>query len=151
MTQDSKLQQFLAEFRSIDDQEMRFEYLIELADRFSSVGSHIAARPFSAEHRVPGCESEAYIWAEPIDIEHSDPRSLKFHIAVENPQGVSAKALAVILDENLSGRPLAEILAADPALVYTIFGQGLTMGKGQGLMGMIQMIRALAVRHARKL
>ena len=138
----TKIEEFLAEFAAIDDRDLRFEYLIELADRFRPVDPRVAVRPFAAEHRVPGCESEAYLWAE-----QTSERSLKFHFAVENPQGVSAKALAVILDENLSGRPLAEIRAVDPELVYVIFGRNLTMGKGQGLMGMIHMIRALAERQ----
>lgn len=122
------------------DQELRFESLIELAERFKPVDDRIATRPFSVEHRVPGCESEAYAWAE------NTPGGLKFHFAVENPQGVSAKALAVVLDENLSGQPLAEIRAVNADLVYTLFGRGLSMGKGQGLMGMVQMVKALADR-----
>ena len=122
------------------DQELRFESLIELAGRFKPVDDRIAVRPFSAEHRVPGCESEAYAWAE------RTPAGLKFHFAVENPQGVSAKALAVVLDENLSGQPISEIKLVQPDLVYILFGRGLTMGKGQGLMGMVQMVKALAER-----
>ena len=122
------------------DQELRFESLIELAGRFKPVEERIATRPFSVEHRVPGCESEAYAWAE------RTPAGLKFFFAVENPQGVSAKALAVLLDENLSYQPLAEIRSVQPDLVYTLFGRGLTMGKGQGLMGMVQMVKALAER-----
>lgn len=144
MTADSRLNNFLAEYRSLEEQDLRFEYLIELAGRFRPAGSPIANRPFGAEHKVPGCESEVYIWAELLPSPNGE-RRFKFHFAVENPQGVSAKALAVILDENLSGCTAAEIQSADPAMVYDLFGRGLTMGKGQGLMGMIQMVRALAV------
>lgn len=141
----TKLEQFLSEFSALEEQDIRFEYLIELAGRFRPVEPRIASRPFAAEHRVPGCESEAYVWAENCDLEPGAAvNRLKFYFAVENPQGVSAKALAVILDENLSGQPLDEVRAADPNLVYTLFGRGLTMGKGQGLMGMVQMVKSLA-------
>ena len=46
----------------------------------------------------PQCESDAYVWAlkKPDD-------TLKLYFAVENPSGVSAKALAAILDKTLSG------------------------------------------------
>lgn len=137
----TSLEQFLDDFAALEE-DLRFESLIELADRFRPVEPRIAVRPFSAEHRVPGCESEAYVWAE------KTAAGLKFHFAVENPQGVSAKALAVILDEHLSAKPLPEILAVKPELVYTLFGRGLSMGKGQGLMQMVQMVKALGERAA---
>ena len=72
---------------------------------------------------------------------------LKFHFAVDNPQGMSAMAMARILDDSLSGVPLTEVVEVPDELVYTIFGRELSMGKSAGLMGMVQMVRAEAKRR----
>ena len=114
------------------------ELLVEYAERFREVPPEIAVRPFSDSHLVLGCESKAYVWADP----QSDG-SFKYYFAVENPQGLSAKALAVILDETLSGQPVESIRAVDPEMIYRIFGRGITMGRGQGLMGMVLKLKSL--------
>ena len=72
--------------------------------------------------------------------------TLKLHFAVENPSGISAKALAAILDRSLSGLPAAEIAEVTPDIVEAIFRQNISMGKGMGLMSMVQAVRALARR-----
>ncbi len=87
---------------------------------------------------MPFCESEAFVWDE----EQPDG-TLKFHFAVENPQGLSAMAMAVILDETLSGAPLEQVASVSSDIVLKIFGKEISMGKGQGLMGMVT-----AVQHA---
>ena len=63
---------------------------------------------------------------------------------MENPAGISAKALAAILDRSLSGLPATDIAAIDPDIVERIFRQNISMGKGLGLMSMVQAVRALA-------
>jgi cysteine desulfuration protein SufE len=73
--------------------------------------------------------------------------TLKLHFAVENPQGVSAKAWAAILDETLSGRTPEQILTTDPELLFDIFGRDVSMGKGQGLLGMLELIQHEARRR----
>lgn len=134
----AKLQETLEDFDFLDRNE-RVEMLIELADRFREVPPSVATRPFEEEHRVPRCESQAFVWAE----DQADGR-LKFHFAVENPQGLSAKAFAVLLDESLSGEPLEEILAVPGDIVFTLFGRDISMGKGEGLTGMLSMVKSLA-------
>jgi sulfur transfer protein SufE len=62
---------------------------------------------------------------------------------------VSAKALATILERSLSGRPAAEIAEVTPDIVEQIFRQNISMGKGLGLMSMVQAVRSLAARAAR--
>ncbi|MCB0357996.1 MAG: SufE family protein [Bdellovibrionales bacterium] len=135
-----QLQSLLDEFEHIDDREMHAELLIEFADRFSPVPKHVCPRPYPKERLVPGCESEAYAWLEP------EGNGWRPYFAVENPHGISAQALAVILDEGLSGCSLADYAAVPEDLVYTIFGRNLSMGKGQGLMGMISALKELARR-----
>lgn len=135
----NELQQFLENFRALGDRELQSEYLIELASRFRDVSSEIASRPFEESHKVPACESEAYIWVT------KDSLGLPvFHFAIENPQGISAKALAVILTESLSHHTSEQIASVDPEFIYGIFGSGMTMGRGQGLMGMVRMAQRLA-------
>ena len=123
------------------DRMERIEVLIGIADRFREVSPDIAQRPFSDERKVPACESEAYLWALP----RADG-TLDLHFAVENPQGISAKAMAVILDENLSGVPLNEVATLPGDVVYDVFGRELSMGKSMGLMGMVGMVANAARR-----
>lgn len=129
----------------LPDRADRIQMLIDTARRFQDVPPEVARRPFSEDHRVPACESEAFVWAVP-----QDDGTLKFHFAVENPQGISAKAMAVILDETLSGQPLDEVAAVRQDVVYDVFGRELSMGKSMGLMSMVAMVatsakKALAV------
>jgi cysteine desulfuration protein SufE len=125
------LAQLLDDFTFVDRSE-RAELLIEYADRFHEVPGRVATRPFPEENHVQRCESEAYVWAE-----DQPDGTLKFHFAVENPQGLSAKAWAVIMDETLSGQPVEQVAAVPPDTIFQIFGKDLSMGKGQGLMGML--------------
>jgi len=116
--------------------------LLSYAERFREVPPQIATRPFPKEQRVPACESEAYVWAVP-----QSNGTLALYFAVENPAGVSAKALAAILEQTLSGLPPEEIERVPPDLIYDLFRQNISMGKGMGLMAMVQAVCALA-RHA---
>jgi len=131
----AKLADLVDLLRAFDRME-RIEVLIGIADRFQEVPESVACRPFKEEHKVPACESEAYLWAEP-----REDGTLKFYFAVENPQGISAKAMAVILDEGLSGEPPEEVMKVDGEIIYEVFGKELSMGKSMGLMGMVSMAR----------
>lgn len=137
-----KLTDILDTFAFLTDRAERAEYLIEIADRFEPVPPEIAAPPYDESHRVPFCESEAFVWSE-----GQPDGTLKFYFAVENPQGLSAQALAVILDESLSGAPLDQVMAVTPDIVLDIFGREISMGKGQGLMGMVSMVKSHASQH----
>lgn len=136
-----KLREVLADFDFVTTRTERAELLIDIASRFEPVPERIATPPYPQEHRVPACESEAYIWSEPLP-----DGTLRYYFAVENPQGLSAQAMAVILSETLSGAPLEQVAAVTPDIVLQIFGSEISMGKGQGLM---EMVRA-AQHHARR-
>lgn len=131
-----KLAELVDTLALLPDRLARIDLLIDVADRFHDVPERIARRPFPKDHQVPACESEAYLWAE-----KTDGGRLKFHFAVENPQGISAKAMAVILDESLSGAPFEEIVELSSDVVYDVFGRELSMGKSMGLMGMVAMVQ----------
>ena len=87
-----KLQELVEGLELVGDRNDRIDFLIEIADRFREVPPRIAVRPFPEDRKVPACESQAYVWAEP-----NPDGTLKYHFAVENPQGLSAKAFAAVL------------------------------------------------------
>lgn len=137
-----RLQALLDVFAGVTDTHERTQLLIDFARRFKEVPPDVATRPFGDDHLVKHCESEAYAWAVP-----NADGTLKLHFAVENPSGVSAKALAAVLDKALSGLPAAEIAKVDPEIVEKLFRQNISMGKGMGLMSMVLTVQALAKRH----
>jgi cysteine desulfuration protein SufE len=135
----ARLHDVLDLFASFDDPADRTNLLLSYADLFREVPSDVATRPFGQSHLVPHCESEAYVWAH-----RQADGTLKLYFAVENPAGISAKALAAILDRTLSGLPPAEVAEVTPDIVEAIFRQNISMGKGMGLMSMVQAVRSLA-------
>lgn len=126
-----------------EDPADRATVLLSFADRFREAPREVATRPFPALNRVPACESDAYVWGQ---LREDDTLSLYF--AVENPSGVSAKALAVILDQSLSGLPPDEIAAVSPDIVFDIFRRDISMGKGMGLMAMVRAVQVTARQAA---
>jgi len=140
----AKLLELLDSLSVLSERGERIQLLVDYADRYRPVPAELASRPYPEERKVPGCESEVYVW----DVDQPDG-SVRFCFAVENPQGVSAMALAVILDETLSGAPPEQVAAVDPGIVYRIFGPELSMGKSMGLTGMVGTVAALARRRCR--
>ncbi len=134
------LERLLEDFQFADRAE-RIDMLIEYADRFVEVPANVAVRPFAEENHVQKCESEAYVWAEDLP-----DGTLKYHFAVENPQGISARAWAVIMDETLSGQPLDVVANTPGDAVFTVFGKEVSMGKGMGLMGITDLVTFFAKR-----
>lgn len=138
-----KLAETLELLALLPGRDDRIQFLIDVAERFREVPPEVARRPFPDEAKVPACESEAYIFPE----ERPDG-TLRYWFAVENPQGISAKCLAVILDETLSGVPPEEVARVPDDVIYDVFGKELSMGKSMGLMGMVHMATAAARRLA---
>ncbi len=132
------LEEVAAAFESLE-RGLRAEELIEYADRYEEVPAAVAARPFPEANRAPRCESDAFVF--PVDREDG---TLDLHFAVENPQGLSAKAWAAILRETCAGRPLEELAAIPQDVIFRIFGRDLSMGKGQGLIGMLDLVQHAA-------
>ena len=134
----ARLQAIIDMFAMFDPAD-RTNMLLSYADQFKEVPPEVATRPFPKSHQVPQCESDAYAWAL-----KAPDGTLKLYFAVENPSGVSAKALAAILDKSLSGLPASEIAQVDSSIVEQLFRQNISMGKGMGLMSMVEAVRALA-------
>ncbi|WP_162910082.1 SufE family protein [Aggregatilinea lenta] len=141
-----KLTDALADFDFVTDRSERAELLIDYASRFEPVPARIATAPYPEDHRVPFCESEAFVWSEA-----QPDGALKYYFAVENPQGLSAMAMAVILDETLSGAPPEQVAQVSQDIVLKIFGREVSMGKGQGLMGMVSMVQTEAKKYLAEL
>jgi cysteine desulfuration protein SufE len=130
-----RLAELVEMLESLDRGE-RVDALISIAERFREVPERVARRPFPEERRVPGCESRAFVWSE-----ERPEGGLDFHFAVENPQGISARALAVILADTLAGEPAGAIAAVPADVVERIFGRELSTGKSLGLAGMLQSVQ----------
>jgi sulfur transfer protein SufE len=138
------LRDVLDTFALVADPVDRANLLISFADQFRPVPPDVATPPYPRDHLVPYCESEAYVWL----VLQSDGTA-KLYFAVENPSGISAKALASILASTLSGLTPEAIERVSPDIVEQIFRQNISMGKGMGLMAMVQAVQALA-RRARQ-
>jgi cysteine desulfuration protein SufE len=134
----AKLQAVIDMFGMFEPHD-RTNMLLSYSDQFREVPPEVASRPFDTSHQVPQCESDAYAWA----MKQPDG-TLKLYFAVENPSGVSARALAAILDKTLSGLTPEEIGQVDSSIVEKLFRQNISMGKGMGLMSMVEAVRSLA-------
>ena len=138
MTTKEKLDELQETLDMFADPADRADLLIGFADKFKEVPADIATRPWPKSHQVPQCESEAYVWS----LLNAD-RTLKLYFAVESPSGISAKALAMILDSVFSGQPAEDVLALDSDIVERVFRQNISMGKGLGLKSMVLAVQAL--------
>ncbi len=145
-TYPGRLPEILDTLALADDPTMRGDMLVDLADRFREVPPDVARRPFTQTNRIPACESEAYLWG----VLRPD-RTFKLHFAVESPSGISAKALAVILDRALSGLDPMEVARITPDIVTDVFRANISMGKGLGLMSMVRAVQTIARQAARYL
>lgn len=133
-----KLERLIETFEMFDPAD-RTSMLLSYADQFKEVPPAIATRPFPKAHQVPQCESDAYVWAT-----KQPDGTMQLYFAVENPSGISAKALAAILDKTLSGLPASQVAGVSCDIVERIFRQNISMGKGMGLMAMVNAVQALA-------
>ena len=134
----AELQERIDLFSTLPRSE-RIDALISIAERFKQAPASIAQKPYDEAHRVPACESDAFVWA----MDRPDG-TLDFYFVVENPQGVSAKAMSVILGETVSGAPLDEVSNLTDDVVYSFFGNELSMGKTMGLTSLVGMVRGEA-------
>jgi cysteine desulfuration protein SufE len=117
------------------ERSRRIQMLIDIGETYRAVPAEIAVPPYPEERKVPACESQAYVWAVELN------GALKYYFAVENPQGVSAKATAALIDRTCSGAPLEQVAAIPNDIIYEIFGEELSIGKNLGLTNMLAMCK----------
>ena len=143
-----RLKRILDMVDTVANREEREMLLIGYAERFRPVPTEIAFPPYPEEKRIPYCESDAYVWV----IQNADA-TLTPYFAVENPSGISAKALASILSDGLRGASPEDVATVTEEIVERIFRQNLSMGKGMGLTAMVRRLaaEAKAINNARAL
>lgn len=134
-----RLKQILDMFDTVANREEREMLLLGYAERFRQVPRALASPPYPEERKIPYCESEAYVW-----VIHNTDGTITPHFAIENPSGISAKALAAILTDGLQGATPEDVSAVPEEIVERIFRQNLSMGKGMGLTAMVRRIAAEA-------
>jgi len=127
------------------DEDLKADTLIEYADSFIQVPKDIACPPYPEAKKVPACESEAYVFYKV-----NKDNTIKYYFAVTNPQGISAKAFAVILDQGFSNQDLNKVVNSDPDIVKKVFGNGISMGKGLGLNSMLGVVKSIAQNHIKE-
>lgn len=135
------LQEQLDDLAFFPDRNERIQALIALGEEFRNPSPDEVPRNDAT--RVPGCESEVYVTSA---VRPDGTRDFRY--AVDNPQGISAMAMAVILQRGLSGVPPKEISGVPEEVVYDIFGRELSMGKSMGLTGMVRMTKAEAAKSS---
>lgn len=137
----AKLKETIEDFSFVTTRQERQQYLIQLADEFADVKvpESIATQPYDEFNHVKECESDAYVWWQ-----ENEDGTLNYYFDVLNPQGLSAMAIAVIIGQSCSGAPLEEVAAISADVVYEFFGKNVSMGKGQGLMGIVNMVKTAA-------
>lgn len=129
-----KLERMRDMFQNME-RSQRIKMLIDIGASYKEVPSEVATRPFPEDRKVPACESQAYVWA----VEEGE--GLKYYFAVENPQGVSAKATAALIDRTCSGVPAEQVAAIPTDIIYEIFGEELSIAKNMGLTNMLAMCK----------
>jgi sulfur transfer protein SufE len=129
-------------FDLLSDRADRIDALTSFAERLETVPERIAKRPYPESNRVPNCESQVYVWAEPLE-----DATLEFYFAVENPQGIAAMASAAILKEGLEKADPRDVARIDPDLVLRFFGGELSVRKSVGLIEMVNTVRRIAVDY----
>ncbi len=134
-----RLRERLEDLSLFPDRAERVQALIAIGEEYEHPGENEVPRTEST--KVPGCESEVFVTVKP-----RPDGSLDYRYAVDNPQGISAMALARILEEGLSGAPREQVAAVPDELVYDVFGRELSMGKSMGLMGMVRMAKVEAAK-----
>jgi len=136
-----KIQEVLEDIEMVGENGRQM-YLIDYSNRFESVPESVATEPFNEKYHVKECESDAYVFPNP-----QPDGTLNFEFAVLNPQGVSARAFSKIIKEALDGQPLEVINAVPNSVVTDLFGKRLSMGRGLGLQGILNMIKYFAREH----
>ncbi|QYK53128.1 MAG: SufE family protein [Fimbriimonadaceae bacterium] len=133
------IQGFIETLSFLEDRADRIQALIELSKSYQPAPHE---KPYPTENRVPGCESEVYTW---VSLKEG---ALDIEIVVDNPQGLSAMALAALLSEALQGKSPSSAESLDGELVFALFGRELSMGKSLGLTNLVQQVKAQSLKLA---
>lgn len=134
------IQEFVENLSFIDDRAERIQALIDLSKSYKGADRK---PPYPEDNRVKGCESEVFTW-----VTLNDDKTLNLEIVVENPQGLSAMAMAALLTQGLQNQPPVTAESLDEELVFSLFGKELSMGKTMGLTNLVRQIKAQSLNLA---
>ena len=124
----------IEDFRSLDDWEDRYRYVIELGKTLPPLQE--AER--TEANKVRGCASQVWMVSEPSG---DGEKVLRFR---GDSDAHIVRGLIAILLALYSGRPAREILAGDPEAVFDEIGlrEHLSSQRSNGLSSMLARIRA---------
>jgi cysteine desulfuration protein SufE len=137
-----KLQDLIETISIVSDDSDRVSLLIDYANKLEKVPKEVAQEPYPEESKVPFCESGVYVWS----VKNSDG-TLKYYFDVDNPQGVSARALSSILEKTISGEKPENIEMISEDIVEKLFGSNLSTRKNMGLLGIVQKVKREAKKY----
>ena len=137
-----KLETLIDTFDEFPDPADRTDMLLSYADQFKEVPPEIATRPFPEKNQIPQCESDAYVWA--LSSRRDDEAALRGR----EPIGHLRAGARHDPRQDPLGPPAAEIATVNCDIVERIFRRNISMGKGMGLMAMVDAVRALAKKAA---
>jgi len=120
----------------------RIEMLLDFASKYKAVPEEIASPPYPEDNKAQMCESNAFVWST-LD----SSNKINFHFAVENPQGLSARAFVVILQRNLNGESPQLIQNIPNEIITKIFSESLSIRKNIGLTNILQKVQQEAKKY----
>ena len=139
--QQKNAEQLVRAFESFESWEERYSFLISMGRKLPPLDD--ADR--TEENRVHGCQSNVWVVAHPQ--QQSGEEVIDF---VADSDSTLVKGLIAILRKIYSGQTPSRVLAFDIEGLFERLdlNQHLSMGRRNGLYGMVQRIKILAARHA---
>ena len=139
--QEDQAQELVDAFEMFDAWEDRYRFLIDL-------GRKLPPLPESAkteENRVHGCQSNVWMIAEP----HTEAESTTIEFIADSDSTI-VRGLIAILRSVYSGESPRDILSydIDGLLRRLELDQHLSMGRRNGLAGMVSRVKSLATQLA---
>lgn len=139
-TQRERADDLVDAFELFDQWEDRYRFLIDLGRKIPPLDDSEKTE----ENRVHGCQSNVWMVAKVRP--EGATRVIDF---VADSDSAIVKGLIAVLQSVCSGQPAADVLSFDVnhLLERLELDQHLSMGRRNGLHGMIQRIRQLAAAH----
>ena len=134
-TQQARAEEIKEAFAMFDDWADRYQFLMDLGKKLPPMD----AANKTEENRVQGCQSNVWLVAHPV------PGTDKVEFIADSDSAI-VKGLVSILWRVYSGQHASAILSFDieKLLADLELDQHLTMNRRNGLVGMVQRIKALA-------
>jgi cysteine desulfuration protein SufE len=141
MTQQENAEEIVDAFEMFDNWEDRYRFLIDMGKKLPELPE--GAR--NEENRVHGCQSNVWIMAQPT--QEGGETKIEF---IADSDSTIIKGLIAILRAVYSGQTPQDILQfdIDGLLRRLELDQHLSLGRRNGLAGMVTKIKSLAVESA---